>query len=169
MAFWVNEVRKVADMVRMAREVRRLYSPVHGIVSSLCELNIGEERGCEGFAVSVQSFARMYYRLIPATEVASPADGAVTAAGGDRFRLRTGDGLELEVVLPCSAEYLLQTGDMARAGEPVCRVPCEELCREKAVVRVQFADSSRMTELHVLAGLKRAGSPAAEYSPRRVI
>ena len=42
----------------------------------------------------------------------------------------------------------------------------EELRREKAVVKVQFTDSSRMTELHVLAGQKRAGAPAAEYSPR---
>ena len=80
--------------------------------------------------------------------------------------LRTGDGLELEVLLPCGAEYFVQTGDMARAGEPVCRISSEELRREKAVVKVQFTDSSRVTELHVLAGQKRAGAPAAEYSPR---
>ena len=97
----------------------------------------------------------------------SPADGAVTAAENATFRLRTGDGLELEVLLPCGAEYFVQTGDMARAGEPVCRISSEELRREKAVVKVQFTDSSRMTELHVLAGQKRAGAPAAEYSPRK--
>ena len=73
----------------------------------------------------------------------SPADGAVTAAENDAFRLRTGDGLELEVLLPCGAEYFVQTGDMARAGEPVCRISSEELRREKAVVKVQFTDSSR--------------------------
>ena len=28
------------------REVRKLYSPVHGAVSSLCELNTGGERHC---------------------------------------------------------------------------------------------------------------------------
>jgi len=150
------------------REVRKLYSPVHGAVSSLCELNTGGERHRgEGFAVSARSFpARLYYRLAPAAEVLSPADGAVTAAENDAFRLRTGDGLELEVLLPCGAEYFVQTGDMARAGEPVCRISSEELRREKAVVKVQFTDSSRVTELHVLAGQKRAGAPAAEYSPR---
>ena len=143
------------------REVRKLYSPVHGAVSSLCELNTGGERHRgEGFAVSARSFpAQLYYRLIPAAEVLSPADGAVTAAENDAF-------LELEVLLPCGAEYFVQTGDMARAGEPVCRISSEELRREKAVVKVQFTDSSRMTELHVLAGQKRAGATAAEYSPR---
>lgn len=70
------------------------------------------------------------------------------------------------MLLPCGAEYFVQTGDMTRAGEPVCRISSEELRREKAVVKVQFTDSSRMTELHVLAGSKRAGAPAAEYSPR---
>lgn len=60
------------------REVRKLYSPIHGAVSSLCELNTGGERHHgEGFAVSARSFpARLYYRLIPAAEVLSPADGA---------------------------------------------------------------------------------------------
>ena len=50
------------------REVRKLYSPVHGAVSSLCELNTGGERHRgEGFAVSARSFpAQLYYRLIPA-------------------------------------------------------------------------------------------------------
>ena len=138
------------------REVRKLYSPVHGAVSSLCELNTGGERHRgEGFAVSARSFpAQLYYRLAPAAEVLSPADGAVTAAENDAFRLGTG-------------EFFVQTGDMARAGEPVCRISSEELRREKAVVKVQFTDSSRMTELHVLAGQKRAGAPAAEYSPRK--
>ena len=38
------------------REVRKLYSPVHGAVSSLCELNTGGERHRgEGFAVSARS------------------------------------------------------------------------------------------------------------------
>lgn len=103
------------------REVRKLYSPVHGAVSSLCELNTGGERHRgEGFAVSARSFpARLYYRLAPAAEVLAPADGAVTAAENATFRLRTGDGLELEVLLPCGAEYFVQTGDMTRAGEPV--------------------------------------------------
>ena len=49
------------------REVRKLYSPVHGAVSSLCELNTGGERHRgEGFAVSARSFpAQLYYRLAP--------------------------------------------------------------------------------------------------------
>lgn len=149
------------------REVRKLYSPVHGAVSSLCELNTGGERHRgEGFAVSARSFpARLYYRLAPAAEVLSPADGAVTAAENDAFRLRTGDGLELEVLLPCGAEYFVQTGDMARAGEPVCRISSEELRREKSVVKVQFTDSSRMTELHVLAG-QNAPEPPPLNTPR---
>ena len=152
----------------MVREVRSLYSPVHGKVSSLSELNIGGERHRgEGFAVSARSFpARLIYRLIPAAEIISPTDGAVTAVENSLFRLRTGDGMELEVILPCDAEYMFRVGDMVRAAETVCRVSSEELCREKAVVKVRFADSSRVTELHVFAGLKRAGKPAAEYSPR---
>lgn len=56
------------------REVRKLYSPVYGAVSSLCELNTGGERHRgEGFAVSARSFpAQLYYRLAPAPKCSPP-------------------------------------------------------------------------------------------------
>lgn len=123
LAFWVNSARNAGREVASMREVRKLYSPVHGAVSSLCELNTGGERHRgEGFAVSARSFpARLYYRLIPAAEVLSPADGAVTAAENDAFRLRTGDGLELEVLLPLRRGVFRSDrghGTRRRAGLP---------------------------------------------------
>lgn len=150
------------------RELRRLYSPAAGVVRSLNELNSGEfKQGGEGFAVCAEGFImRTYYRLVPAVEVCSPVDGALIAASPREFRLRTGDGLEISVKLPGDAEYFLQTGYMAPAGEPVCRISREDFSRESACILVDFCDVGRITELHVFSGVKRSGSQAAEYFPR---
>ncbi len=150
------------------RELRRLYSPAAGVVRSLSELNSGEfKQGGEGFAVCVEGIImRTYYRLVPAVEVCSPVDGALIEASPMGFRLRTGDGLEIAVRLPGDAEYFLETGYMAPAGEPVCRISRKDFCRESAGVIVDFCDIGRITELHVLSGVKRSGDQAAEYFPR---
>lgn len=154
----------------MEMEVRRLYSPAAGNVFTTVELNSGEERKnsrCgEGFAVGAEGVFRLYYRLTPAVEIRSPADGALISAEKCGFRLRMGDGLELDVKLPGTAEYFLGTGGLAPAGEPVCRLSREDFCRGRAGVVVTFADSRRITELHTFPGMKRAGSVAAEYYPR---
>lgn len=153
------------------REVRRLYSPAAGVVHSLSELNSGEfKQGGEGFAVCAEGFImRTYYRLVPAVEVCSPVDGALIRALPGEFRLRTGDGLEIAVRLPGDAEYFLETGYMAPAGEPVCRISREDFCRESSGIIVDFCDVGRITELHVIAGAKRSGEPAAEYFPRNPV
>lgn len=153
------------------REVRRLYSPAAGMVYSLRELSTGEHggalSGAEGFAVGAQGLLmRAYYRLLPAVDILSPADGALVAADEGGFRLRTGDGTEILVTLPGGAEYFLEAGQLARAGEQVCRVSRDDFAAGKAGVAVCFCDSSQVTELNVLTGARRAAAPAAEYSPQ---
>lgn len=155
----------------MEREVRRLYTPAAGEVFPASVLNSGEAaeksgRMGEGFAVGAAGIFRLYYRLVPAVEICAPADCAVIAAEERSFRVRMGDGLELDVALPGAAEFLLSPGDMAPAGEPVCRISREDFCRGRAGTVVTFCDSSRVTELHTLPGLKRTGALAAEYFPR---
>lgn len=155
----------------MIKEVRNLYSPAHGDVLPLSGLNTGGGHvSGEGFAVRAESLlVRLRYKFLPAAEVRAPADGAVTAADDRSFRLRTGDGLEIEVLLPGEGEFFMQTGDMARAGEPVCRISCGDLRESQTGVMVRFRDCDRLTELHVFAGVRRAGAAAAEYSVRTLI
>lgn len=156
----------------MEREVRRLYSPAAGEVFPASELNSGEDgaqrRFGEGFAVAAVGFMRLYYRIIPAVEICAPADCAVIETLPRSFRVRMGDGLELDIALPGEGEYFLRAGDMAPAGEPVCRVSREDFLRGRAGIAVTFRDSSRVTELHIFPGTKRAGTLAAEYYPRSV-
>ncbi len=150
----------------MEMEVRRLYAPAAGEVLPSGTLNAGEgERYGEGFAVCAEGVMRLYYRLVPAVEICAPADGAVILTESRGFRLRMSDGLELQVNLPGDAEYFLRPGDMAPAGEPVCRISREDFCRGRTGAAVTFCDSGRVTELHIFPGIKRTGSLAAEYYP----
>ena len=153
----------------MEKEIRRLYSPAKGEVFPSSALNSGEmsERFAEGFAVGAGRFMRLYYRLLPAVEICSPADCAVISADSSGFRLRMGVGLELMVLLSGEPEYFLSPGDMAPPGELVCRISREDFCRGRAGAVVTFCDSSRVTELHVFPGVKRAGALAAEYCPQQ--
>lgn len=153
----------------MFREVRKLISPVYGDVLPLSGLNTGGEhiRG-EGFVVRAGSaMMRLRYRFLPAADICAPTDGAVTAVSERSFRLRSGDGLEIEVLLPGDGEFYVQTGDMTRSGEEVCRISSGDLCESGMGVMVRFRDSDRLTEFHVFSGVKRAGAAAAEYSVRK--
>ncbi len=148
---------------------RRLLSPAAGRVSPLQELGIGENSRrypSEGFAVSAAGgLAGFLLGSIPAVDISAPASGAIISAqeDGTGFTLRTGDGLELSVELCAAAEYLKQTGDLAEAGECVCRLSQEEFRSAPAGVVVTFPDPSRITELHVNSGIRLSGRTAAEY------
>lgn len=148
--------------------MRTLLCPAAGVVFPARELENAEggKHFGEGLAVGAGGLAGLYYRLVPAAEILSPADGAVTAAESDRFRLRTGDGLELLITLSGEAEYYIAAGALASAGQPVCRISREEFSRGRAGAVVTFCDSGRITELHVHSGLRLAGKPAAEYRVR---
>jgi len=154
------------------RECRRLLSPAAGQVFPMRELRLSEDSermSGEGFAVAAAGGIRgMLFRAAPAVEICAPADGAVTAVFEDSrgFRLRTGDGLTLVVELPEPAEFYISTGDLAAAGEPVCRVSQEGFRRGSAGAMVRFEDPERITEFHVTSGVKRSGKPAAQYSIR---
>ena len=155
----------------MERELHRLYSPALGEVFPASVLNSGEpsagsQRVGEGFAVGAEGIMRLYYKLVPAVEICAPADCAVISAESRGFRVRMGDGLELEVTRAGAAEYYLSPGDMAPAGEPVCRISREDFCRGRAGAVVTFCESIRVTELHIYPGIKRPGSLAAEYCPQ---
>ncbi len=154
----------------MEREARRLCSPAVGEVFPASVLNFGDEgrsrKYGEGFAVSAGGLLRLYYRLVPAVEIRAPADCTVIETLPRSFRVRMGDGLELEISLPGDGEYFLRAGDIAPVGAPVCRVSREDFCRGRAGVTVTFCDSARVTELHIFPGLKCAGALAAEYYPQ---
>lgn len=145
--------------------IRTLASPAAGEVFPAGELDasFGGGRCGDGLAVGAGGLARLLYSIVPAAEICAPANGAVTAAESRFFRLRTGDGLEIQVSLSGDAEYFLRTGDIAATGKPVCRISREDFRRGRAGAAVTFCDSGRITELHVLAGIKRAGDVAAEY------
>lgn len=117
----------------------------------------------DGLAVSGSGIAGLYYRIVPAAEIVAPVNGAVTAAEERNFRLRTPDGLEITVSLSGSAEYFLTVGELAAAGEPVCRISREAFRKGVPGAAVTFCDSGKITELHVHSGIKRAGDIAAEY------
>lgn len=150
--------------------MRTLLCPATGVVFPARELEAagGAKHFGEGFAVGAGGLVGVYYRLVPAAEILSPADGAVTAAESGWFRLRTGDGLELLVSLSGEAEYFIAAGALAAAGQPVCRISREDFSRGRAGAVVTFCDSSKITELHVHSGLKLAGKPAAEYKIRTI-
>ena len=148
-------------------EYRELLCPAAGRVIPLHELVSGENprrHSGEGFAVSAAGGVMGFlFGAAPAVGIHAPAAGAITAAGESLFRLRTGDGLELSVELCAPAEFLKETGELAAAGECVCLISQEEFRAAPAGAVVIFADSSRITEFHVISGTMRAGKPAAEY------
>lgn len=148
---------------------RRLLCPASGRVLPLQELYGGENarrHSGEGFAVKdAGGIAGFLLGSMPAVEIRSPADGAVIALREEAsgFTLRTGDGLELVVELCAPAEMLKRVGDMAAAGECVCRMSQEQFRSSPAAVVVSFPDCGRITELHVHSGIRLAGRTAAEY------
>lgn len=151
-------------------ELRVLLSPAAGVVVPLQGLS-GEEvtshfRG-EGFALTAPDGLRGFLqRAVPAVEVRAPADGAVTSAREDGFRLRTGDGLELEVLLCAPGEIFVRPGEVIMAGECCAWLSREDFCASPAGIIVRFPESSGVSELHVLGGAKKPGRPAAEYRLR---
>lgn len=150
-------------------ELRVLLSPAAGVVAPLQGI-IPEDaqrfRG-EGFALTAPEGLRGFVqRAVPAVEVRAPADGAVISAGEDRFRLRTGDGLELEVLLCAPGEIYVRTGEVIMAGECCARLSREDFCASPAGIVVRFPESSGVSELHVLGGMKKPARPAAEYRLR---
>lgn len=148
-------------------EERELLNPMAGRVIPLHELVSGENprrHSGEGFAVSAAGgIMGFLFGAAPAVNIHAPAAGAITAAGESMFRLRTGDGLELSVELCAPAEFFKETGELAAAGECVCRISQEEFRAAATGAVVTFSDSSRITELHVISGRIPAGKPAAEY------
>ncbi len=151
-------------------ELRVLLSPAAGVVVPLQELS-GEDGGVrfhgEGFALTAPEGLRGFLqRAVPAVEVRSPADGAVTSVGEDSFRLRTGDGLELEVLLCAPGEMFVRAGEVIMAGECCARLSREDFCASPAGIVVRFPESSGVSELHVLGGMKKPGRASAEYRLR---
>ena len=148
---------------------RRLLSPAGGRVFPLQELYIGENSrrySGEGFAVrAAGGITGFLLGKLPAVEICSPVDGTVIAVQEDGIglTLRTGDGLELSLELCAPSELMKRVGDIAAAGERVCRMSQEEFRRSPAAVVVTFPDSGRVTELHVHSGTRLAGRAAAEY------
>lgn len=154
-------------------EARRLLSPAAGRIIPIHELVSGENSrrySGEGFSVSAaEGIMGFLFGTMPAVEICAPTSGAIIAEDEDGcwFKLRTGDGLELSVELSAPAEFFKQPGDLARTGECVCRISQEDFRSAPAGVIVTFPDSSRITELHVISGIKRSGKPAAEYKIRK--
>ena len=151
---------------------RRLLCPAAGQVFPLQELNGGENsrryQG-EGFAVrAAGGLAGFLLNKLPAVDIEAPAAGAVISIpeDGSGFTLRTGDGLELLVELFAPAEPLKRVGDLAAAGECVCRMSQEDFRHPSAAVVVTFPDSGRITELHIHSGIRLHGKTAAEYRIR---
>lgn len=152
----------------MEKETRRLLSPAAGRIFPARELDTADGGGIrfgEGFAVSAEGISRLYYRLAPAAEIAAPVSGVLTSVESGGFRLRTGDGTEIQVNTSGEGEYFLRVGELVRAGEPVCRISREAFTRGRAGAVVTFGDSTRITELHIFSGIKRSGELAAEYIP----
>lgn len=150
-------------------ELRVLLSPAAGVIVPLQEVSGGESGRLhgEGFVLTAPDGLRGFLqRAVPVVEIRAPADGAVISVGEDNFRLRTGDGLELEVLLCAAGELFVRTGEVIMSGECCGRISREDFCASPAGIIVRFPESSGVSELHVLGGFKKPVRPAAEYRLR---
>lgn len=106
-----------------------------------------------------------YFTSPKDVEVKAPADGVVTSAEGE-LSLRTGDGVNVSVILgETQTEFIPDVGEKLRCGDTICTVPRAALAENgiNGAVVVLFTDTSRITELHVSSGRRRAGDRAAFY------
>lgn len=149
------------------KEIRILQAPASGNIVPLQSLCCGENpdmfRG-EGFAVTVpDGLLRFLTGFSAEIKLRSPADGAVTAVGRDFFRIRTGDGLELETVLCSDAEFFVRSGEVIMAGECFGKISTQDFFGSAAGIIVRFCESNAVSELHIYSGQKIIREPAAEY------
>ena len=103
-------------------------------------------------------------RLLPsAVSIVSPASGVVISVA-DGITLRTGDGITLTLHTGIT-EQLPEIGEKLRSGQQIMSVARSQLLQNgmDGAVAVIFGDSSRITELHVLSGRRRAGNRTAFY------
>ena len=116
----------------------------------------------DGFAV-VTARTAFLRRLFPKENaLLSPADATVTEnERGMRLTLRTGDGVVLTVIAGAEGSLFPQAGERVVFGAPIGRLNGTE------PVLVLFCEPSQISELHIHAGYRRAGSTAAAYRPRR--
>ncbi len=158
-------------MSELYRVKRTLRSVTDGRVIPLAQLNAADARryGSSGFAV-LQLFGAgaFFERLLPSeVSIHAPVDGVVTAVG-EELVIRTGDGISVAVTIGVSDGCMCRVGGKVRAGEIVWMLPRERLLGNGSggVVTVGFPDLVRVTELHIISGIRRAGQTVAYYKLR---
>lgn len=168
---WHTQLTKKAENKQMNdyfRSKRALKCIMSGKVISLAELRspLPLSNKGSGFAVLPLLAGTYFERFMPATvQIVSPTDGVVTATEAGCITLRTGDGVLITVSIGTDTELLCTTGTKIRGSEPICAVPRQQLLQNGmyGAVSVMFCDSSVITELHVISGIRKAGYRTAFY------
>ena len=161
-------------MSELYRTKRTLGCVTYGRVIPLAQLSGVTSRryGSSGFAVLPPFRAGAFFeRLLPReVSIHAPVDGVVTDSG-DELIFRTGDGISVAVTLGVTEGCMCRVGGKVRAGEMVWMLPRERLLGNGSggIITVGFPDLDRVTELHIIAGVRRAGQSAAFYKLRPLI
>lgn len=150
---------------------RALRCIADGTVIPLSELNdeaASQRTHSNGYAVYAgHRLSRITSFFAQQTDIriTAPADGVVTDCT-DSLTLRTGDGILITVSVGNAYDHFLpEVGDKIRIHDTICMLPRTVLDKNglNGAVAVLFNDMSRITELHVLTGRRRAGARTAFY------
>ncbi len=157
------------------QDQKTLLCVADGEVISIGELRDGvysKRKMGDGFAVRCRSgFLKSLLHDDDTLSILAPANGVITEAQSGGFNMRTGDGLDVSVVLgeQVSARYLLDIGSKTPQGTPVCTVSRSLIQNNpfEGSAIVLFTDADRITELHVNSGSHKSGEVAAFYKIRK--
>ncbi len=155
---------------------KKLLCITDGEVISLGELRDGvysKRTMGDGFAVRCRP--RLLKSLLHDSEklsILAPTNGVLIKTENGGFNMRTGDGIEISVLLGKSvdADYLLDIGSKTPEGTPVCTVGRSEMENNGfgGSAMVLFTNVDKITELHVASGGHKAGDAAAFYKVRKI-
>lgn len=99
-------------------------------------------------------------------KLSAPADGVVTEIEDGRLIMRTGDGINVCVVIGEAAKLFTDVGGKLSAGEHFCTLPPKKYLRRSlfsGAIPVLLTEPQRVTELHILSGYHKSGEKAAQY------
>ena len=158
-------------MSELHKVKRTLRCVAGGRVIPLAQLTGANQRcyGSSGFAVLPPLWEGTFIEWFMPHEVSvhAPADSVVISIG-EEMMFRTGDGISIVVAPGVSFGCMCKVGEKVRAGELVCMIPRERLYTNgsNGAIIVALPDLSRVTELHVVSGVRKAGREAAFYKLR---
>ena len=166
------------NFTELYSDARTLRCPSAGQIIRLDELRDGffsKRRAGDGFAVKPLPLAlppRLSELLrLERINVCSPAAGAVTELSGSSISLRTGDGLNISLLLGHvdGIHWHTSVGEVLRSGDAICTLDRSVVEKNgfRGSILTLFTRPLQISELHVDTGFRMRGDRVAFFRLNR--